>query len=134
MLLAALATVVIASYYDGDTCTTTNGERIRLACIDSPEQRGNRAQPLEALQRFSGLMSAVSSDRSVFSPMTLASCRLTPTAETDRSLGKVRKVVSDAQREETLITSLIGLMAIFVAVAVMWSVAPQWLTSTWQTL
>ena len=47
-------------------------------------------------------------------------------------MSKVRKVVSDAQREETLITSLIGLMAIFVAVAVMWSVAPQWLTSTWQ--
>jgi len=49
-------------------------------------------------------------------------------------LGKVRKVVSDAQREETLITSLIGLMAIFVAIAIWWSVAPQWLTSTWQTL
>jgi|TARA_B000000565_G_C23572472_1_gene295912 hypothetical protein len=49
-------------------------------------------------------------------------------------LGKVRKVVSDAQREETLITSLIGLMSIFVIVAIWWSLAPQWLTSTWQTL
>ena len=47
MLLAALASVVIASCYDGDTCTITNGERIRLACIDSPEQRGDRAQPLD---------------------------------------------------------------------------------------
>ena len=45
MLLAALATVVIASCYDGDTCTTTTGERIRLACIDTPELRGKRAEP-----------------------------------------------------------------------------------------
>ena len=48
MLLAELASVVIASCYDGDTCNITNGERIRLACIDSPEQRGDRAQPLES--------------------------------------------------------------------------------------
>ena len=45
MLFSVLATFVIASCYDGDTCTTTNGERIRLACIDTPELRGNRAQP-----------------------------------------------------------------------------------------
>ena len=76
----------------------------------------------------------VFSDWSVFSPMTLGFCRPTHSAESDGSLGKVRKVVSDAQREETLITSLIGLMAIFVAIAIWWSVAPQWLTSTWQTL
>ena len=44
MLLAALASVVIASCYDGDTCTTTLGERVRLACIDTPELRGNRAE------------------------------------------------------------------------------------------
>ena len=44
MLLAALASVVIASCYDGDTCTTTTGERVRLACIDTPELRGNRAE------------------------------------------------------------------------------------------
>ena len=48
MLLAALASVVIASCYDGDTCTTTTGERIRLACIDAPELRGKRAQPVLA--------------------------------------------------------------------------------------
>ena len=40
MLLAALAFVVIAYCYDGDTCTTTSGERVRLACINSPELRG----------------------------------------------------------------------------------------------
>tara|TARA_B100000674_G_scaffold452236_1_gene423593 strand:+ start:5399 stop:5743 length:345 start_codon:yes stop_codon:yes gene_type:complete len=48
MLLAALASVVIASCYDGDTCTTTTGERVRLACIDTPELRGLRAQLLPA--------------------------------------------------------------------------------------
>ena len=48
MLIAALASVVIASCYDGDTCTTTTGERIRLACIDTPELRGKRAEPAPA--------------------------------------------------------------------------------------
>ena len=45
---AALETVTIRSCYDGDTCKTTNGERIRLACIDTPELRGKRAQPERA--------------------------------------------------------------------------------------
>ena len=48
MLLAALATVVIASCHDGDTCTTTTGERVRLACIDTPELVGKRAEPVSA--------------------------------------------------------------------------------------
>ena len=48
MLLAALASVVIATCYDGDTCTTTTGERVRLACIDTPELRGKRAKPVPA--------------------------------------------------------------------------------------
>ena len=48
MLIAALASVVIASCYDGDTCTTTTGERVRLACIDTPELVGKRAEPLPA--------------------------------------------------------------------------------------
>ena len=48
MLLAALASVVIASCHDGDTCTTTTGERVRLVCIDTPELRGKKAQPLLA--------------------------------------------------------------------------------------
>ena len=48
MLLAALASVVIASCYDGDTCTTTTGEKVRLACIDTPELRGKRAEPIPA--------------------------------------------------------------------------------------
>ena len=48
MLLAALASVVIASCYDGDTCRTLGGERIRLACIDAPELQGRRANPVPA--------------------------------------------------------------------------------------
>ena len=43
-----LATVTIHNCYDGDTCTTTEGEKIRLACIDSPELRGGRADPIPA--------------------------------------------------------------------------------------
>lgn len=48
MLIAALASVVIASCYVGDTCRTLNGERIRLACIDAPELEGRRAKPVLA--------------------------------------------------------------------------------------
>ena len=45
MLLAVLASVVIASFYDGVTCTTSKGERGRLVFIDGAEQCGKRAQP-----------------------------------------------------------------------------------------
>ena len=48
MVLAAFASVVIASFYDGDTCTTSTGERVRLACIDTPELRGENAEPVSA--------------------------------------------------------------------------------------
>ena len=44
----ALPNVIIQSCYDGDTCTTNSGEKIRLACIDTPELRGNRADPIPA--------------------------------------------------------------------------------------
>jgi len=43
-----LPTVTIQSCYDGDTCTTTEGEKIRLACIDTPELRGKKADPIPA--------------------------------------------------------------------------------------
>ena len=36
------------SCYDGDTCTSSTGEKIRLACIDTPELRGKRADPVPA--------------------------------------------------------------------------------------
>ena len=44
----ALPTTIIKSCYDGDTCTTTDGEKIRLACIDTPELKGKRADPIPA--------------------------------------------------------------------------------------
>ncbi len=40
--------VVIQDCYDGDTCTTITGEKIRLACIDTPELKGERADPIQA--------------------------------------------------------------------------------------
>ena len=42
---AMAESVTIRRCYDGDTCTTTAGEKIRLACIDTPELRGKRANP-----------------------------------------------------------------------------------------
>ena len=45
---ANLNLVKIKNCYDGDTCTTENGEKIRLACIDAPEIRGKNADPLKA--------------------------------------------------------------------------------------
>ena len=44
----ALPNVIIQSCYDGDTCTTNSGEKIRLACIDTPELHGSRADPIPA--------------------------------------------------------------------------------------
>jgi len=44
----ALPTTIIQSCYDGDTCTSSTGEKIRLACIDTPELKGNRAKPIPA--------------------------------------------------------------------------------------
>ena len=43
-----LPTVTIQKCYDGDTCTTTEGEKIRLACIDTAELRGKKADPISA--------------------------------------------------------------------------------------
>ena len=43
-----LPSVTIQSCYDGDTCATTEGEKIRLACIDTPEVRGKKADPIPA--------------------------------------------------------------------------------------
>jgi len=59
MLIAALASVFIASSYDGDTCRTNTGERIRLACIDKPELRGKRANPQPAIAARDYLRSLV---------------------------------------------------------------------------
>ncbi len=43
-----LPSVTIQSCYNGDTCTTTDGEKIRLTCIDTPELRDKKADPIPA--------------------------------------------------------------------------------------
>ena len=45
---ASLPTVSVKYCYDGDTCTTLKGEKIRLACIDTPELKGKKANPIPA--------------------------------------------------------------------------------------
>ena len=46
--VASLPKVLIDNCYDGDTCTTFKGEKIRLACIDTPELKGRNANPIPA--------------------------------------------------------------------------------------
>ena len=43
-----LPIIFIKDCYDGDTCTSLNGEKIRLACIDTPELKGWKADPIPA--------------------------------------------------------------------------------------
>ena len=45
---ALAATVRIKSCYDGDSCRTITGKKVRLVCIDTPELRVKRADPLPA--------------------------------------------------------------------------------------
>ena len=45
---SALPVINIESCYDGDTCTSSTGEKIRLACFDTPELRGRNANPVPA--------------------------------------------------------------------------------------
>ena len=45
-----LSSEIIEKCYDGDTCTTKNGEKIRLACIDAPEIKGTNSEPIKAKQ------------------------------------------------------------------------------------
>ena len=45
---ASFPIVFIKDCYDGDTCTTLKGEKIRLACIDTPELKGWNADPIPA--------------------------------------------------------------------------------------
>ena len=47
-VFASLPIVLIKDCYDGDTCTTLKGEKIRLACIDTPELKGRKADPIPA--------------------------------------------------------------------------------------
>ena len=43
-----LPKTIIKDCYDGDTCTTIDKEKIRLACIDTPELKGKKANLIPA--------------------------------------------------------------------------------------
>ena len=47
--LAETEKIFIRNCYDGDTCTSISGEKIRLACIDTPEIKGGEANAAKAL-------------------------------------------------------------------------------------
>ena len=44
------SSIFIKSCYDGDTCTAIDGEKIRLACIDTPELKGKNSDPKKAIE------------------------------------------------------------------------------------
>ena len=60
---AGLPTTLIKSCYDGDTCTTIDGEKIRLACIDTPELKGKKANPIAAQEARDFLNNLVSNKK-----------------------------------------------------------------------
>ena len=60
---AKLPTITIKSCYDGDTCTTIYGEKIRLACIDTPELKGEKAIPILAKEARDFLNKLVSNKK-----------------------------------------------------------------------
>ena len=47
--LAETEKIFIRNCYDGDTCTSISGEKIRLACIDTPEIKGGGPDVPKAL-------------------------------------------------------------------------------------
>ena len=44
------SSIFIKSCYDGDTCTAIDGEKIRLACIDTRELKGKNSDPEKAIE------------------------------------------------------------------------------------
>ena len=58
-VFASLPVVFIENCYDGDTCQTINGEKIRLACIDTPELKGRKANIIPATKARDFLNSLV---------------------------------------------------------------------------
>ena len=44
------SSIFIKSCYDGDTCTAIDGEKIRLACIDTPELKGKNSDAEKAIK------------------------------------------------------------------------------------
>ena len=63
---AKLLTTIVKNCYDGDTCTTIDGERIRLACIDTPEIKGKKADPIPAKEARDFLKKKRSAIKQIF--------------------------------------------------------------------
>ena len=63
---AGMPTTIIKNCYDGDTCTTIDGEKIRLACIDTPELKGKKADPFAAQEARDFLNNLVSNKKSFY--------------------------------------------------------------------
>ena len=57
-------------------------------------------------------------------------CSTKAVIESGADLARIKQ--SNQQQSDELAISLIGLAAVFVACAIWWSLAPQWLTSSWQ--
>ena len=61
---AELPFKIIKNCYDGDTCTTIDGEIIRLACIDTPELKGKKAN-LDAAKEARDFLNNLISNKKV---------------------------------------------------------------------
>tara|TARA_B100000242_G_C42820966_1_gene381538 strand:- start:173 stop:559 length:387 start_codon:yes stop_codon:yes gene_type:complete len=70
-VFASLPVVVIKNCYDGDTCQTINGEKIRLACIDTPELKGRKANIIPATKARDFLNSLVANKEVFIRRITL---------------------------------------------------------------
>ena len=58
--LFAYPIVQIKDCYDGDTCTTKSGEKIRLACIDAPELKVKKVDSSKGISSKNYLNNLVS--------------------------------------------------------------------------
>ena len=67
---SAHATVIIRDCYDVDTCTTRAGEKIRLACINTPELKERRVNPAPAKQARNYLNCLVADQKIQLKPIT----------------------------------------------------------------
>ena len=69
-VFASFPIVFIKYCYDGDTCTTSKGEKIRLACIDTPELKGWQADPIPAREARDFVNKLVSNEKVSFKRIT----------------------------------------------------------------
>lgn len=54
--MSLLTKIIIKSCHNNDTCTTTKGQKIRLACIDKFELKGSKAKPIKAKNILNNLV------------------------------------------------------------------------------